>query len=41
VDSERFETVVAERQYRSPGIESAAARLEIETHVSSGAITIV
>ena len=40
VDSERFETVVAERQYRSPGIESAAARLEIETHVSSGAITV-
>jgi uncharacterized membrane protein len=40
VDPARFETVVAERLYRSPGYEQAAARLEIDTHASAGSITI-
>ena len=37
VDRERFETVVEERQYRHLG---SKPRLETETHVSAGAITI-
>jgi hypothetical protein len=40
LDPARFETFVAERLYRSPGFETATARLEIDTHVSAGAITI-
>jgi uncharacterized membrane protein len=40
VDTSRFPTVVAEREYQSPEFETAAARVEIDTHVSAGSITI-